>query len=129
MSRRPRRNHSPAFKAKVALAAIRGEKTMAELAKQFDIHPNHLLVGAGQDQDCQDNHDPAQKGFPGIADAFCQQCEALLEGAGHEHHHGLAGLRQPVEPGLAEWLDLPGAGHAGKHEKGEKGTGHTSLHE
>lgn len=42
MSRRPRRNHSPAFKAKVALAAIRGEKTMAELAKQFDIHPNQI---------------------------------------------------------------------------------------
>ena len=31
MTRRPRRNHSPAFKAKVALAAIRGEKTLAEL--------------------------------------------------------------------------------------------------
>ena len=34
MTRRPRRNHSPAFKAKVALAAIRGEKTLAELAEQ-----------------------------------------------------------------------------------------------
>ena len=42
MSRRPRRNHSLAFKAKVALSAIRGEKTMAELAKQFDIHPNQI---------------------------------------------------------------------------------------
>ncbi len=36
MSRRPRRNHSPSFKAKVALAAVRGEKTLAELAQQFD---------------------------------------------------------------------------------------------
>ncbi len=35
MSRRPRRNHSAAFKAKVALAAIKGEKTPAELAEQF----------------------------------------------------------------------------------------------
>lgn len=34
MTRRPRRNHSPAFKAKVALAAIRGEKTLAELAER-----------------------------------------------------------------------------------------------
>ena len=42
MTRRPRRNHSPAFKAKVALAAIRGEKTMSELAQEFDIHPNQI---------------------------------------------------------------------------------------
>ncbi len=40
MSRRPRRNHSPAFKTKVALDAIRGEKTLAELAKIHDVHPN-----------------------------------------------------------------------------------------
>ncbi len=40
MSKRPRRNHSPVFKAKVALAAVRGEKTLAELAQQFDVHPN-----------------------------------------------------------------------------------------
>ena len=39
MSKRPRRNHSPAFKAKVALAAVKGEKTLAELAQQFDVHP------------------------------------------------------------------------------------------
>ena len=42
MTGRPRRNHSPAFKAKVALAAIRGEKTLAELAEQFDVHPNRI---------------------------------------------------------------------------------------
>lgn len=40
MSKRPRRNHSAAFKAKVALAAVRGEKTPAELAQQFGAHPN-----------------------------------------------------------------------------------------
>lgn len=40
MSKRPRRNHSPAFKAKVALAAVKGEKTLAELAQQYDGHPN-----------------------------------------------------------------------------------------
>jgi transposase-like protein len=39
MSRRPRCNHSPAFKAKVALAAVRGEATLAELAQRFDLHP------------------------------------------------------------------------------------------
>jgi transposase len=42
MSRRPRRNHTPAFKAKVALAAIKGEKTLADLAQQFDVHPNQI---------------------------------------------------------------------------------------
>jgi transposase len=42
MSKRPRRNHAPAFKAKVALAAIKGEKTLAELAHQFDVHPNQI---------------------------------------------------------------------------------------
>ena len=42
MTRRPRRNHSPAFKAKVALAAIKGEKTLIELAQDFDVHPNQI---------------------------------------------------------------------------------------
>ena len=42
MSRRPRRNHSPAFKAKVALAALKGEATLAELAQRFDIHPHQI---------------------------------------------------------------------------------------
>nr|WP_306263363.1 IS3 family transposase [Pararhizobium sp. IMCC3301] len=52
MTRRPRRNHSAAFKSKVALAALKGDRTMSELASQFDLHPNqikqwkdHLLDG------------------------------------------------------------------------------------
>ena len=40
MSRRPRRNHTPGFKAKVALASIKGDRTLAQLAEQFDVHPN-----------------------------------------------------------------------------------------
>ena len=42
MTKRPRRNHSADFKAKVALAAIRGEKTLIELSQQFDVHPNQI---------------------------------------------------------------------------------------
>ncbi len=48
MSRRPRRNHSPSFKAKVALAAVRGEKTLAELAQQFDVHANQITQWRSQ---------------------------------------------------------------------------------
>jgi len=44
MLRRVRRNHSPAFKAKVALAAIRGEKTLAELAQFHDVHPTQITA-------------------------------------------------------------------------------------
>ena len=48
MSRRPRRNHTPAFKAKVALAAIKGDRTLAELAEQFDVHPNQVTSWKAQ---------------------------------------------------------------------------------
>lgn len=48
MARRPRRNHSPAFKAKVALAAIKGDRTLAELAQQFDVHPNQITQWRSQ---------------------------------------------------------------------------------
>ncbi len=40
--RRKRRNHLPGFKSKVALAAIKGDKTLAELAEQFDLHQNQI---------------------------------------------------------------------------------------
>ena len=40
--RRTRRNHAPGFTAKVALAAIKGNKTLAELAEHFDVHPNQI---------------------------------------------------------------------------------------
>ncbi len=48
MSRRARRNHTPGFKAKVALAAIKGDRTLAQLAEQFDIHPNQITSWKAQ---------------------------------------------------------------------------------
>ena len=48
MTRRPRRNHTPAFKAKVALAALKGEKTLTELAQVFDVHPNQITAWKAQ---------------------------------------------------------------------------------
>jgi transposase-like protein len=48
MTRRSRRNHSPAFKAKVALGALKGEETLAQLAERFDVHANQITQWKSQ---------------------------------------------------------------------------------
>ena len=48
MSKRQRRNHTPAFKAKVALAAVKGDRTIAQLAEHFDVHPNQITAWKAQ---------------------------------------------------------------------------------
>jgi transposase-like protein len=55
MSRRTRRTHTPAFKAKVALAAIKGEMTLAQLAEHFDVHPNQITQWKAQLQESAAN--------------------------------------------------------------------------
>ncbi len=49
--RRKRRNHSPAFKAKVAMASLQGDKTLAELSSQYDIHVNQIQTWRNQLKD------------------------------------------------------------------------------
>ena len=44
MTKRTRRNYSGSFKAKVALAALRGDKTLTEIAQQYEVHPNQVTV-------------------------------------------------------------------------------------
>src|SRR3954470_14782924 len=51
MMKRTRRTHSPGFEAKVALAAIKGEKTLAGLAKLFDMHPHQITAWKGELQE------------------------------------------------------------------------------
>lgn len=48
MTKKSRRTHSPAFKAKVALAAVKGDKTLAELAQLVDVHPNQITIWKNQ---------------------------------------------------------------------------------
>ena len=49
--RRKRRHHSPAFKAKVAMAALQGDKTLAELASEYDVHVNQIQTWRNQLKD------------------------------------------------------------------------------
>lgn len=48
MTKRSRRTHSPAFKAKAALAAVKGEQTLAELAQQFGVPPDQITSWKAQ---------------------------------------------------------------------------------
>ncbi len=48
MARRQRRTHSSIFKAQVAVAALRGDKTIAEIAEKFEVHPNQVTAWKAQ---------------------------------------------------------------------------------
>ena len=46
--KRPRRNHTAAYKAKVALAALKGDQTLAELSEKFDVHASQIVQWKAQ---------------------------------------------------------------------------------
>ena len=52
MKKRARRNHSSVFKAKVALAAIKGDRTLAQLSDQFDVHQSQITIWKDQLLEC-----------------------------------------------------------------------------
>ena len=56
MAKRTRRNHSANFKAKVALAAMAGDKTLSELAEQYGVHPNQIGGAGGQNKQRHDEN-------------------------------------------------------------------------
>lgn len=67
MTRRLRRNHTPAFKAKTALAAVKGDMTLAELAKPFDVHP-HQTRGRRQQLPTQNRPSQCRSSAAGATD-------------------------------------------------------------
>jgi transposase-like protein len=81
--RRPRRNHSPKFKAQVALAALKEEQTLADLSDRFDVHPNQITQWKTQLQNRAveafgGNQDPAVDG-PGIKDLQAKIGQLAME--------------------------------------------------
>jgi transposase-like protein len=82
--RRPRRNHSSAFKAKVAIAAVKGDKTLAELAEHFDVHPNQITQWKTQlleraDEAFGGAADKAEAEGPNIKDLHAKIGQLTLE--------------------------------------------------
>ena len=96
MTRRTRRNHAPAFKVQVALAALPSDKTLAELARQYDIHPNRITDWKRQlteraVQVCGDAGSPAGSD-PGLTKLHDRIGQLTLEHDFLEHALTKAGL-------------------------------------
>jgi hypothetical protein len=103
MTKRTRRNHAPAFKAKVALAALKGEKTLAELAQMYDVHPNQITTWKAQ------LAEGAAGLFGGALAAEVHGHHLHSDGARFCVSGGGGGLVQPAGPGV-EIVDHSGGG-------------------
>jgi len=101
MTKRTRRTHSPGFKAKVALAAIKGEKTLAELAKLHDVHPAQIVAWKAQLQE-------GAAGVAGPVSGFLQFQKAAFEPGGADAR---AGLSRPSAAGAGSMRKPPAPWH------------------
>ena len=83
MPRRPRRNHSPAFNAQVALEAIKGEQPLIVIAERFDVHPNQITKWKGQLLDGAavvfGESERAKEGGPSVAELHAKIGELTME--------------------------------------------------
>ena len=101
MSCRSRRNRSPAFKAKVALAALKGKATLAELTERFNVHPNQIAqwksqLLAGAEEVSSSGSPPRQEG-PNLKELHAKIGQQALEidflGAAFGELEGPSGTR------------------------------------
>lgn len=103
MGKRPRRNHSPASKAKVAVAAPKGEKSLIELVQDFGVHPNHLFSQTSR-------HEPAELGPEAINPPLCYALQSTVSKIRVSINNSLAadaGLIQTLRQILLDPATLP----------------------
>jgi transposase len=99
MKKRARRNHTPTFKAKVALAALKNDRTIAQLAEQFDVHPNQIsswkeqLLAGAADVNAVATADPQHPSRRTGAHGFMSLAEQNIE----ERPHGKVTCRERTE--------------------------------
>jgi transposase len=94
MKKKARRNYSSAFKAKVALASIKGDRTIVQLSEQFDIHPNHIT--AWKDQPVEYAAEDFERGASGKGSALAVDIKTL-----HAKIGELTRIARPIRATLA----------------------------